>query len=126
MPFVIIGLAMMVSPFLAISVPGRTLNAVTDRRILRVVGGWKASLRAIPGMWVTGIDHKAKFDGTGTHIVNCEHKGMQEKRRAHRAEREGVQMMAIRHSPSIRSVVRAAEKMRLNCAASSLSAGRNR
>lgn len=75
MPFVIIGPAMMVSPFFAISVPGRTLNAVTDRRILRVIGGWKASLRAIPGEWVTGIDHKAKFDGTGTHIVSCEHKG---------------------------------------------------
>lgn len=125
-PFVIVGLVMMVSPFLAMTVPGRTLNAVTDRRILRVVGGWKASLRVIPGEWVKGIDHKAKFDGTGTLIISYEEPDDQKGRRAHHAEREGVQMMTIRHLPSIRSAVRAAEEMRLNCAASSLSAGRNR
>lgn len=125
-PFVIVGLIMMISPFFAITVPGRTLHAITDRRILRIVVGWKASLRIIPGEWVTKVDHLTKFDGTGTLLVSFDQPAANGKGGRRHERLKGPRRTAIRNLPSIRSAVRAAEEMRLNCAASSPNAGRNR
>ncbi|MBB3989358.1 hypothetical protein [Croceicoccus naphthovorans] len=125
LPFVLIGLVMLAVPFFALTMPGRTLHAVTDKRIVRIVGGRKTSLRAVPGDRVTNIRIRDRKDGYGDLIVEYD-RTVKELPAGARSQLANRRRHVFRHLPNVRAAARAAERMRINYAASSPSAVRDK
>ncbi|WP_216635603.1 PH domain-containing protein [Croceicoccus bisphenolivorans] len=123
LPFVFVGLCMMAAPLFAMGLPGRSLYAVTDMRVLRIAGGWKTSLRAIPAEHVIAVEARAKPDGNGTLVITHGHVEVRKPRMRHRPDAEDTSRFVVHHLPNVRDAARAIERLRLNSAASSLSAG---
>jgi len=65
-PFIAIGFGMLSLPFLPLFGAGRTLFAVTDRRLLRIVLGPRLWTKSVPGERIGLIDRSERRDGSGT------------------------------------------------------------
>lgn len=118
LPFILIGLAMMAGPLFALTMPGRTLHAVTDQRVLRLTAGWGSSLREIPALAIIDVRAKPRQDGSGTLVLDLHraystiHSGS--------AQRSSIKTRTlIRAVPNVRAAMRAVERMRISSAASS-------
>jgi len=110
-PFILIGLAMMAAPVLAITLPGRTLHAVTDRRVLRLVAGRLSTLRSIPGGTIATVTAKPRPDGSGTLVLEL-HKTFTLKHGATQRSAQSVRSV-IRAVPNVRAAARAVERARI-------------
>lgn len=65
-PFVVIGLAMMISPFWVWSVSRNTVYAVTDRRVLTIATGRTTKITAIDLRSIQMTERSERVDGSGT------------------------------------------------------------
>ena len=65
LPFVLIGLGMMMAPFLSFFQRGRVLFAVTDRRVLKLSLGGELTVVSVPASKITESVRHESADGTG-------------------------------------------------------------
>ena len=66
LPFVLIGLGMMMAPFLSFFQRGRVLFAVTNRRVLKLSLGGELTVVSVPASKITESVRRESADGTGT------------------------------------------------------------
>lgn len=111
LPFILIGLAMMAAPFLAITMPGRTLHAVTDRRVLRLVAGWRSSMRSIPAGTIVGVTARPRPDGSGTLVLELSRAFALKHGSTERSARSVRSV--IRAVPNVQAAARAVERARI-------------
>jgi hypothetical protein len=68
-PFVLIGLGMLSSPFWARRKALKTVYVITDRRAITIDGGWTTTIRSYPPERLQNVCRKEKRDGTGDVIL---------------------------------------------------------
>lgn len=69
-PFVLIGLGMLSSPFWAYRKSFKTVYVITDRRAITFDGGWSTTIRSYPPEKLADIFRKEKKDGSGDVIIS--------------------------------------------------------
>ncbi len=68
-PFVLIGLGMLSSPWWAHRKALKTVYVITDRRAIAIDGGWTTTIRSYPPERLQNVCRKEKRDGTGDVIL---------------------------------------------------------
>ena len=127
LPFVVVGLALVAAPLFAITVPARTLNAITDRRVLRLVSGRFASLRTIPCEAIRDYEIASDPDGSGTVRLWLARWALRPARGNRGGRRMGdTTQWSMRAVPFVRDAGRALERLRINCGSSTPNEGRDR
>lgn len=66
LPFVIVGLCMMAVPFVAIGKAGKTVHAVTDRRLLTVTDGRSLKVESAFIDRIGPVERTSRSDGSGS------------------------------------------------------------
>lgn len=66
LPFIVIGIGMLLAPFLPLWAAPRTIFAVTDQRVLRIYLGRRLQTRSIEGAQIGNIDRSETRTGSGT------------------------------------------------------------
>ena len=66
LPFILIGFGMLAAPFWAMARAGRTIHAVTDRRLLTIVRGRKTEVKSVFLDRIGPVERKSGRDGRGT------------------------------------------------------------
>lgn len=69
-PFLLIGFAMLSSPFWAYRKSFKTVYVITNRRAITFDGGWSTTIRSYPTDKLADIYRKEKRDGTGDVIIS--------------------------------------------------------
>lgn len=70
LPFVLIGLAMLSSPFWAYRRAFKTVYVITDRRAILYQGGWTRTIRSYPPEKLEEIYRKERRDGSGDVVFD--------------------------------------------------------
>ena len=65
-PFVLIGFGMLAAPFWAMARAGRTIHAVTDRRLVTIVRGKSTEVKSAFLDRIGPVERKSRADGRGT------------------------------------------------------------
>ncbi len=65
-PFILVGLGMLVTPFVPLLQRGRILYAVTDQRVLRLSLGRDLTVNSVPASRIGDIVRTESADGTGS------------------------------------------------------------
>lgn len=71
-PFVLIGLAMLASPFVLHRKARATVYAITDRRAILIEGGWGLSIRSLAPRSLDDQERRQRADGSGDIIFKRE------------------------------------------------------
>ena len=69
-PFVLIGIGMLSSPFWAYRKSFKTVYVITDRRAITFDGGWSTTIRSYPPDKLEDIYRKEKKDGSGDVVIS--------------------------------------------------------
>jgi hypothetical protein len=69
LPFILIGLAMLSSPWWARRAARRTVYVITDRRAICFQGGWSTTIRSYSPEQLSQVYRKERKDGTGDVII---------------------------------------------------------
>jgi hypothetical protein len=69
LPFVLIGLGMLLSPLWLMRKASRTLYAITDRRAIVFSGGWSTTITSYGPERLTQLTRKERPDGSGDIII---------------------------------------------------------
>ena len=70
LPFILVGLGMLLSPLWAYRKAFRTAYVITDRRAITFQGGWSTTIRSFPPSKLRSVYRKEKDDGTGDVIID--------------------------------------------------------
>lgn len=73
LPFILIGFGMLAAPFLTWRKSGRTVWAVTDRRLLRLTVGGSLEVASWTGRQIKGVVRRERPDGSGDLTVSLGH-----------------------------------------------------
>ncbi len=66
LPFILIGIGMMATPFVPLFQRGRILFAVTDRRVLKLSLGRSLTVNSVPASRIGDIVRRESSDGSGS------------------------------------------------------------
>jgi len=70
LPFLFIGIGMLLSPLFAYYKSLKTVYAITNQRALTFEGGWSETVRSYPPSKLLNVYRKEKRDGTGDVIIS--------------------------------------------------------
>ncbi|MHC4253542.1 MAG: hypothetical protein ACYS9X_30860 [Planctomycetota bacterium] len=73
LPFVLVGLGMLSSPFWMIRKARRIVYVVSDRRAIIIRGGWRTTVRSFSGRELSGMTRLEKSDGSGDIVFHGGH-----------------------------------------------------
>lgn len=70
LPFILIGIGMLSSPFWAYWRASKTVYAISDRRVITIEGGWSKTIRSYASDNLKDVFRKEKKDGSGDIILS--------------------------------------------------------
>ncbi len=69
LPFLFVGLGILLAPLWAFLKSGNTVYAVTNQRIMIITGGSTRSVKSITPADIVSIDHRKRPDGSGDIVI---------------------------------------------------------
>jgi len=102
LPFILIGLGMLSSPWWARRAARRTVYAITDRRAIVFQGGWSTTVRSYAPEQLSQVFRREHRDGTGDVIIAVD--GWQNRYGTRRATEAGF--LRVREPKTVEAMLK--------------------